>query len=236
MLRLFTPHSLKEGTLVSLEEKAFHHAIHVLRLKKSDTLHLFNERDGEWQGTLVDVSKKEATLLLHHQLRAPSPTQPLHLYFAPLKPDRQHFLIEKSTELGVSDFFPVHTEFTQVGKANLEKWQDQALHATQQCERLDVPTFFPMKKLQDILNGLGTEKIIACLERSNHVYSLTESKKLLQNAHKILIGPEGGWSPSEMAILSDHPQVMPISLGENILRAETAALSMLSILRFLKNT
>jgi 16S rRNA (uracil1498-N3)-methyltransferase len=97
-----------------------------------------------------------------------------------------------------------------------------------------VSHFITSEKLDQTLKNLGNEKVIACVERSSHAYDMHALKEIFKTHPNILIGPEGGFSEAEKRILENHPNIIPLSLGENILRAETAALSMLSIIQFFK--
>jgi 16S rRNA (uracil1498-N3)-methyltransferase len=115
----------------------------------------------------------------------------------------------------------VITEYTQFGKINENKAQKQIIEAVEQCERLDIPTLHPVQKLTET-NFI--EPTYAAIERSNS----SLFKSIQDNSMGLMIGPEGGFSDAETQWLSQQSAIRPVSLGENILRAETAALFMLS--------
>ena len=147
-------------------------------------------------------------------------TPRVHLYFAPIKKDRLGFLIEKSVELGVTDLHPVITERTQNRKANPDKIQKQIIEAAEQCERIDIPRIHPVISFRD----LPDTPIYCAQEREGAaLFNPAPSDEI-----SILIGPEGGWSADEVKTLSSSANISAVSLGSRILRAETAAMFMLS--------
>jgi 16S rRNA (uracil1498-N3)-methyltransferase len=161
--------------------------------------------------------------------------------FCPIKNDPLHYLIEKCTEIGVTIFQPVLMERGNIHKINREKLHRIAVEASQQCERLSVPEVRQLRPLREILDDWPQDTILySCAERwreSNHqkqsvdnsedktsvegkgIFSTDKSVSLKAS----LIGPEGGISPKEIELLCRYPFVQFISLGKNILRAETAA-------------
>ena len=175
-----------------------------MRLKTSDSFSVFNEREGEWS-----VQGEHYTFL-----RSFAPPPSLWLAFCPLRQtERLRFLIEKATEIGVTHFLPLRTDHTQ-GRFDERKAKLWSIEAVEQCERLDVPQFLPLQSLDTLLT-LDVQWAIA-MERSS-------SSSLTQKAEGIIIGPEGGFSEKEKDIMHKR-NLSCVSLGETILRAETAAL------------
>lgn len=229
MLRLHFAGKLSEGAEIVLEGDLFHHACVVMRAREEDHLKLFNAQDGEFEVELKLVKKKEAHGQIIQKLRNPKSSKPLHLAFSPLKPERMFFLIEKATELGVTDFHPLFMQHTQHTKCPTQKWQDQAIQGVQQSERFTIPTFHTPQKLPEFLQN-HHQKIFAALEREDLKLNASEAFRAYpQESPIILIGPEGGFAAHEKAMLLSKDNVVPVSLGEFILRAETAVIAMLSI-------
>lgn len=222
--RLFVTTNLNEKDVITLDESQAHYLNNVMRRKNGDNVRVFNGRDGEWLGTLQNAAKKKADLVLDECLiEQTAPAFKRHLYFAPIKKSNMEWMIEKAIELGVSDLHPVLTQNTQNRKLNVERINQQIIEASEQCERLTIPTLRNIVKIE----ALKTDKMqfLACLERKNG--------ELLANMDRnqdlsIIIGPEGGFTEQEKAYLLKNCN--NISLGNNILRAETAAIKALSIL------
>lgn len=138
-------------------------------------------------------------------------------------------MIEKSVELGVTHFHPVLTQQTIIREVNEERLRKQIQEAAEQCERLDLPLLAPLKKIDLLIREWPEEiSLFAALEREE----AENLKKLLKQDHlAILIGPEGGFSDSEKELLEKTAKIQAVSLGNDILRAETAALYGLSLIK-----
>ena len=215
---------MTQNAEISLSDEAAHYLRNVIRKTEGDSLRLFNGRDGEWQAVLSALSKKQAVVHIERQLRSqpltPSKTQ---LIFALIKPARMDMLIEKAVELGATDFHPVLTQYTDIRKLNETRLYRQIIEAAEQCERLDVPSLHPLADLKSTVADWPFDfKITACLER-------TESGNLKDiigttTHHAFLVGPEGGFSAEEVDFLRHRENVVPVTFGPDILRAETAGI------------
>lgn len=224
--RLFINAPLKRNAQISLEKDHAHYLKNVMRKSVGDVIRLFNGRDGEWKGEIESIGKKSCDVRLIEQLRMQSEkTRKVALYFSPIKKQRMQILIEKSVELGVTDLHPVLMNHSDNTKVNLERLYAQVIEAVEQCERLDVPNISPPKKLDDFIRDIDGPTYV-CLERSEDALSI--SRVNVSGDVAFLIGPEGGFSQHEREMILNHNALKPISLGENILRAETAAISCLS--------
>jgi 16S rRNA (uracil1498-N3)-methyltransferase len=199
---------------------------------------------GNGQGTrylaeITDVSKQTITGQIVETIQEPAHVAPrLILGQSLLKGDKMDWVIQKATELGVHEIIPMESRHSVVQlKADridhqLSRWQRIALEAAQQSEQWRVPTIAKPQSLTTVLtNGHPNSTILMLVERRNgtsvQAVTLPEdtSRSLL-----VLIGPEGGWSQEEMGI-ADQRGVSPVTLGEQILRAETAAIATISILQ-----
>ena len=138
--RIHVTGRLSQGDSITLSKDQSHYLIRVMRRSPGDTVIVFNGRDGEWQTSIDQSSKSSCTLLIDHQLRPQSNEPDIWLAFAPIKKTRLDFLIEKATELGVSKLLPVITHHTDVGRINRDRLQATAIEASEQCERLSIPT------------------------------------------------------------------------------------------------
>lgn len=230
--RLYVDAELKITGSASLDDKAAHYLGHVLRLKPGAQLRLFDGRNGEWLGEIEDIAKKSAAIKFMKQLRPqPAPGRQIHLLFAPIKKDRLDFLIEKSVELGATDLHPVLTRRTEIRKINEERLRAQIIEAAEQCERFDLPALHKLTELQDKLAHWNPQiPLLTCIERSGAVGIGSAIEGYANCNMAFLIGPEGGFDEREKEGLQKYEFAHNVSLGENILRAETAALKCLSMI------
>lgn len=227
LTRLYIDAPFLSGTPLPLDKGQAHYLNNVLRLSKGDTLRIFNGQDGEWLGKIDQLTKKTGFLKLEEQLLAqPQNNKTVSLIFCPIKKNRLDFLIEKSVELGVDQLCPIVTQNTEVRKINEERLKAQIIEACEQCERLSVPSLAPITKLNSVLQD--HKNIYAALERGQGYAHIAEIDNKTDTAY--LIGPEGGFTHEEATEIADHSHVTPVTLGERILRAETAALYGLSFL------
>jgi len=230
MVRLYIDSQLDTGKLILLQEHQAHYLRNVRRLTSQNSIHLFNERDGEWLATLETLSKSKVMAEVKQQVRMAIKEPEVKLLFAPLKPDALHFLIEKATELGVSYLQPITTDYTQINKINTEKITRYCIGAAEQCERLSLPSLGDLKSLKEIGQDWPEDTVlIVCLERQDSL-PLLQGIRQLPPTQKVafLIGPEGGFSARDIVVLSSYPFVKFCRMGPRILRAETAVIAALS--------
>ncbi|MDP9196206.1 MAG: 16S rRNA (uracil(1498)-N(3))-methyltransferase [Pseudomonadota bacterium] len=227
--RLYVPDLLGPRKTILLDPDRAHFLRHVLRLEDGDTVALFNGRDGEWAGTVHFQGKNSVTVTLQNQIRVQNTLPEIRLLFAPVKKDRMDFIIEKATELGVTHLQPVLTERTQVGRVNTDRLRSQAIEAAEQCERLSVPVVQEPEDLAALLSRWPAgQTLFLCAEAGESVPLAKAFGEAPQGPATFLVGPEGGFSPQELALLRNQPFVMPVHLGPRILRAETAVAAILS--------
>lgn len=228
-IRLFVNARLETGALVMLDDGPSHYVRHVMRAESGSAIALFNGKDGEWHGEIGFVGKSGVLIPVHEKVRAQSATPGPTLLFAPVKREANEWLIEKSTELGVARFQPVLTERTENFRHNLARWQSIATEAAEQSERLDVPSIEPPAPLAEILAAWPHgETILACVETgaARPIAEILSEQR--ERANGLLIGPAGGFTAQETALLGRTPFIVPVGLGPRILRAETAAIAALA--------
>ena len=226
--RLYLPETLSKGVVIDLSREAAHYFATVLRKNEGDEVRVFNGDDGEWRANLSAVRKKSAAIQILEQLRAPVSVPDVTLLFAPVRKHRTAFIIEKGTELGVRNFQPVLTSRTQFPRLNIDKARLQAIEAAEQTERLDVPEIQTAKPLLDVLSAWGDTPIIFA-DEAGEAQPAREVCDKLSAPLAILIGPEGGFAEAEREELRAMKNVYPVSLGPRILRADTAAVALLSV-------
>lgn len=227
--RLYRQEPLHEGAAVTLTEGQHHYLAHTLRVKEGEQVALFNGQDGEWCAQIEQVSKKMVTLRVAQQRAKQTNSPDIWLLFAPVKNEKIDFTARRATELGVSALLPVITQRTVVARVNEERLLANAIEAAEQCERQDLPQVHAPQKLDAVLAAWDTTRTLLFCDESGKGEVLRELlPRLKQGRYGVLIGPEGGFSPHEREALARLLFVRAVSLGPRILRAETAALAVLS--------
>jgi 16S rRNA (uracil1498-N3)-methyltransferase len=246
--RLHVDAALKAGADIALEKPQAHYLRNVLRLKGGDTVLVFNGKDGEWLATLSDG--KRATLTLQKQTREQTPAADLHYLFAPLKHERLDYMVQKAVEMGVSKLQPVLTRHTQVKRVNLARMRANAIEAAEQCGVLSIAEVAePMTFARAIAARKPDRLLIFCDEAAEvkdpvaalaagrqspaALLPLTMAAAATSGPQQLalLIGPEGGFSEEERAALLKLSNVVRLSLGPRILRADTAAVAALALIQ-----
>lgn len=227
--RLYIDVPFSDGSVIALERDHVHYLRAVLRKGKGDVMRVFNGRDGEWFAEIQDLGKKQGSVILTEKIKDQSkPASQVHLFFAPPKKSRMDILIEKAVELGVDGLHPVITNRTENRNFKEERVRMQMIEAAEQSERLEVPVLYDPVSLTDMVSGLSDLDVpfYACIERGRDTKPISSFD--FQGGAAFLIGPEGGFDDSEIEMLYAAQSAEYISLGERLLRCETAAAVCLS--------
>jgi 16S rRNA (uracil1498-N3)-methyltransferase len=204
-------------------------------------MHWFGNGQGtKYRAEITGISKQALTGQIVETIQEPAHIAPrLILGQSLLKSEKMDWVIQKATELGVHEIIPVESRHNVMQlKADrldhqLTRWQRIALEAAQQSEQWRVPTIARPQTIATLLaSGTATSVILMLAERQDGKSLQTIAlPQITSSSLLILIGPEGGWSHEEMGIAKQQRGVEPITLGEQILRAETAAIATISILQ-----
>jgi 16S rRNA (uracil1498-N3)-methyltransferase len=235
-IRLFVEENLQTGIDLEIKASQFHYLKNVMRLAIGAEVTLFNGRDGEYLAEITDSGKHSMTVKLMKQSRPQSDDPDIWLIFAPIKKNRLDMIAEKATELGVAKLVPVITDHTNVERVKTDRLRANAIEAAEQCRRLTVPEITEPMPLQKLLDNWEVTRRLLVMDETTvedgdagvSMATLGKSKDG-QACDAILIGPEGGFSASELDLLGNLPFVTKVSLGGRILRAETAALAALTL-------
>ncbi|WP_263409748.1 RsmE family RNA methyltransferase [Terriglobus tenax] len=218
-----------ERTSASLLGEQAQHLARVLRAEVGQT---FDVVAGGFlhRATVASVNENEVQFDLHEEQEIDH-ALPVHLLMAVFKFDRMEWAIEKATELGVERITPVlarRTEkhLTQAAAKRVERWRRIALEASKQSRRVAVPEIVDPMPLKAALAGeTSTAKILLSeTEQETTIASIIRKEE----PTALAIGPEGGWTPEEMALFTQNSWT-PVTIGPRILRAETAAIAALAI-------
>ena len=226
-IRLFFPENLSTNLSLTLDKSQSHYLIKVMRINIGNNFSLFNQ-NGEWEARITKITKGIVEFLIIKKIRSKDNDKEIWLAFAPIKINYLNFIIQKATELGVSKFTPILTERTIVRKINENRINKIIIEASEQSNRLKVPKLEEMVKLDNFLKlNQKTNIIFGDLNTNNTKLHVKNTEPLC-----ILIGPEGDFTEKEREKILKLKNIIPLKINENILRAETAAISMISIIAF----
>jgi 16S rRNA (uracil1498-N3)-methyltransferase len=232
MIRLFVANDLSEGGEIVLPETQGRYLTQVMRRGPGDEVLLFNGRDGEWRARIATAGKRVTTLAVVDQTRVQPPLGGLVLVMALVKRTPLETTVAKAVELGVAEIRLVTTERTNADHTRIDRLEAIAAEAAEQTGRLDVPRIHPPEPLLMALDtGPGGGRLIYCDEAGDAPPLLEALGGQTPGPMAVLIGPEGGFSASERAGLRSRSGVIAASLGPRILRADTAALSALTLVQ-----
>ena len=226
-IRLFYSESLSINLEASLDKSQSHYLSKVMRINIGQSFSLFNQ-SGEWEAKIKEINKGIVEFLVIKKLRSANNERDIWLAFAPIKLNYLNLMIQKATELGVTRFIPILTERTIVRKLNDKRLNKIIIEASEQSNRLKVPKLEKILKLNEFLKlNQNTNIIFGDLNTYNSKINFKSSDPLC-----ILIGPEGDFTLKERENILKLKKLIPLKINQNILRSETAAISMISIISF----
>ena len=236
MPRFHVPTPLAAGATLSLPAGAARHA-QVLRLQPGDAVVLFDGAGGEWaaQITRMGRSDVEVQVSAHHAIEREAPRL-VTLATGMMSADRMDWLVEKATELGATQLQPLLAERSSLrldgdrAKRKQQHWQAVAVSACEQSGRNRLPLVQAPQALRACLRDAadaGSTRWLLSLDAKAHPLRTALSELAPGQAVTVLSGPEGGLSPEEEAA-ARAAGFVPVSLGQRVLRAETAPLAALA--------
>jgi 16S rRNA (uracil1498-N3)-methyltransferase len=231
--RLFVEADLAAGETVALERDQSNYLGNVLRLSAGETILAFNGRDGEWLASIAG-RKRPDSLEITAQARPQDRLPDLAYIFAPLKHARLDYMVQKAVEMGAASLQPVLTRFTQVSRVNSDRMRANVVEAAEQCGILSIATVTePIPFDRYLTQRKASRLLVFCDEAADVLNPLQALQRGLSIADGIdvLVGPEGGFAEEERTILLRQPQILRLSLGPRILRADTAGVAALALVQ-----
>jgi 16S rRNA (uracil1498-N3)-methyltransferase len=214
-------------------------AMHLARVLRAEPGQVFDVVAGGFlhRAEVVSVTPERVEFELHEELESDA-ALPLHVYLAIFKFDHLEWAIEKATELGVARITPILARRTekhlaQAAAKRVERWRRIAHEASQQSRRTSVPEIADPVALKAALEREQAPVRILLSETEQQVtlsdaLGAEKTAAGLPRTYALAIGPEGGWTPDEMSLFTQH-QWTHVTLGPRILRAETAAIAAIAI-------
>jgi 16S rRNA (uracil1498-N3)-methyltransferase len=246
--RLYLDADLASGTAIELGKAPAHYLGHVLRRKPGDAVLVFNGRDGEWRASLKSHGKR-TVLMVQECTREQTRPLDLHYVFAPLKHERLDYMAQKAVEMGASRLQPVLTHHTQVQRVNIGRLRANAIEAAEQCGILSIPEIGEPTTFHRFIAARDSGRLLVFCDEDadvkDPIAALADAREgpntllplTMPDASSgrqplaVLIGPEGGFNDEERALLLKQPNIVRLSLGPRILRADTAAVAALALVQ-----
>ncbi len=229
-VRVYCEASIELFQPISLPMSGVHYLVNVMRRRKGDKVVIFDGRVGEFEAILKSASKKEVIVEPVQKLANLKKPGDIWIAFTPLKKDRTDFLIEKCTEIGTQRIIPVVTDYSTNRNPRIEKMKLLSIEAVEQCGGNFIPEISKSYTLKNFIAELPSDRyLIFCDEVSQGpaIRKVLKNEKLGRAC--LLIGPEGGFSPVERQLILAQKNIFSVSLGNRILRAETAAVFALAV-------
>ena len=231
-IRLYFYDKIKSDLVAQLNKEQSHYIKNVMRLKVGDSFLIFNIQ-GEWQVVIKNFESKKVFIKVLDKLRNEAVSKNLWLAFSPIRQNLLNFMIQKTTELGVENFIPIISERSITKELNTERMKKIFIESSEQSNRLNVPKIISPIKLKNFLLEFPKNGILIFCDLNS---SKNDLNKILlrkkQGPICVLIGPEGDFTEKERKYILSFDQSHSISLGQNILRTETAAIAAVSIVSF----
>jgi len=229
--RLYVDAPLHAGQTIELERDQSNYLGNVLRLGAGDTILVFNGRDGEWKAEIAG-RKRPDSLTIESQTRPQDRLPDLTYVFAPLKHARLDYMVQKAVEMGAARLQPVLTRFTQIARVNGERMRANAIEAAEQCGILSLAAVADPMPLDRFLSSRDPKRLLVfCDEAADVADPFAALRAAKAQGVDVLVGPEGGFAEEERTELLRQPQILRLSLGPRILRADTAAVAALTLVQ-----
>ena len=239
MHRFYLPGvDFKKSETTLTDPKEIHHAKDVLRLKRDDTIHFFNNQNQEAVGIIVDINARGIKIHIKNVYEGKVTFPQFILACAIPKKSKFEMIIEKATELGVHEIMPLKTARTEIKmsadliKRKSSRFETVAINAAKQCKRASIPHIYPITDFKAAVDWLKTNSIGIIPSLSGSPQPLRETLSALAEPKRVsfFIGPEGDFTPQEYAY-AQKEGLLPVTLGETVLKVETAAISVLAFSR-----
>ncbi|MDC3065911.1 16S rRNA (uracil(1498)-N(3))-methyltransferase [Candidatus Pelagibacter sp.] len=226
-IRLFYKENLSDNLNSNLDKSQSHYISKVMRIKEGESFSLFND-GGEWEAKINEIKKGIVNFIIVKKLKNSENNSEIWLAFTPIKLNYLNFMIQKATELGVTKFIPILTERTVVRDLNSERLNKVIIEASEQSNRIKLPNLEKLIKFKDFIKLYkDTNIVFGDLNSNNDQIKINKNSPIC-----ILIGPEGDFSENERKQIINLKNLKSLKINKNILRAETAAISIISIISF----
>lgn len=223
--RFYTPGVALEHDFWLHEQPILHQWRNVLRFKPGQQIVLFDGKQHEKLYRLDELDKDEAHLVYITDFERKVPKRTIYLLWSLLKKDKNDWVLQKGTELGVTHFLPLLADRSEKTGFNYERALRIIIEAAEQCGRGDIPTVREPLHIQKAIEQLHDKTLLFICEQDG-----SDALDVKADHVGVLIGPEGGWSDAEKAYFAEKG-IKHLNIHDFTLRAETAAIAAVQILQ-----
>ncbi len=231
--RIYLNKEIAKNQTIDFNVKHSHYLSSVLRSKVGDNICVFNEYE-EYILELSSVDRRNASGAVVEKIQSIKKNNPFTLFFSPIKRTQTEIIIQKCTEIGITTFQPVIMDRTQFKTFNIERLKLIAIEAVEQSNQISIPKINVPIHFEDFIKR-NNETIIACClgERAMKISKILSDTKLIFKG--VLVGPEGDFSDKEIKLIEEDKLITPVSLGNSVLKSETACIVASSLIKELSN-
>ena len=228
--RLFVTGTLEAGQQRLLDGEQAHYLSQVMRRKPGDVVILCDNATGEWVAEVEQADRRKVLLSVRNRQREREAAPDIWLCAALLKKPHFDMVLEKATELGVAGIIPVLTQRCVADKLNAGRAEAIITEAAEQCARTALPELEPVTPLSQLLARWDPDRQLYFADEEGGMPLLQALDSRRATPAALLIGPEGGFTRQEREAVRAMNNAVAVSLGRQVLRAETAAIAGLALL------
>ena len=246
MSKFFVRDEQIKNDIIKIQGQDVNHIKNVLRKKVGDEIIICNsDKEYTYLCDITKIEKESIECKIVRGLEDFKSNIKVTIMQGLPKKDKMDLVIQKSVELGCYDIQPVDMERCIVKydekdkKKKIERWQKVSEVAAKQCDRNFIPKVNNIMKLKNICNLLSEYDIVILAYEKEEKIKLKEALKMIKEKYgeneikiAVLVGPEGGISLKEVEMIKENDNVVTVTLGKRILRTETVALNILSIIMY----
>ena len=230
-VRIHIESKIIKNVEINITRSQYHYLVNVMRKKDGDKILIFNENYGEWVALVS--KKKKIELLPLKKTERDERLLDIWVCFSLIKPKNINYLVEKVSELGVSKFIPMITDFSLRTKIDINRLRKIAIESVEQSHGIRVPNFGELINIENLLNDWDESRLIIFCDENTNNYFFDIEKINVRKKYAIFLGPVGGWSSHDRKTIQNLENQFCVSLGKRLLKADTAAICAVSSLKLL---
>jgi len=232
------PETIINKQILITEKKKIHHIVKVLRFGVGDNLIVFDGKGNQYKSSIKKIEKNQIELDIDAKSKTSKSPITITLACAIPKKAKFDFIVEKCTELGVDKIIPMKTDRTEVSldkeriSLRLIRWRKISIKASEQSQRSFIPQIDELKSFKETVSGIKSYDLAIVPALQGNRSNIADLLNSFQGRNVIVfIGPEGDFTPEEVE-LAKNLGCKLVSLGDGVLKVDTAAIYTVAILNY----